>query len=437
MANAMKSISTEGLNLSNSLQAVISGLGGIASGAYIGSTFGPWGTVIGGATGALLEFISALSGYQTETDKIITKSQELRNEVDNYLTSLEEQNIAIEQSLVSNLALTNSHEKLIRELETLVDENGNVKQGYEERANYILTVLSQAYGKEYELINGQIQNYQNLTTSIQDSIKVKQAEILLNANEEKFAKALQNEVQLWKEKEKAQSKLNDLLEEEKRLQNIINKIVPNGNFRKMKVDDLALYNQTIESLEGVQKEIGEWETTLNNATLRYTENINTQTRYSDLQEAVLNGNIEEIEQKTKEFTNSYVSENKVITLTMEERIKKDLETKQIMLENAKDLSVEKKAIVENSANSTLQTTLNELTGMTKNVKSLTPDIINSWKYIAENSTNEFLIEFNKIPEELQQKVVDKMQEKGLRISQELQNGLNELYPTITVRAYTS
>jgi len=80
--SAMHSVSEEGWNLGNSLQTVISSLSGIASGAYIGSIFGPWGTVIGGATGAVLELIGAIQGYQRDSDKALSSAKKRREEAE-------------------------------------------------------------------------------------------------------------------------------------------------------------------------------------------------------------------------------------------------------------------------------------------------------------------------------------------------------------------
>lgn len=438
MASAMKSVSNEGWNLGNSLQTVVSGLGGIASGAMMGGAWvGTWGAIIGGATGAVLELKSAISGYQTETDKMIEKSEKVRTSVNDYLSSLKEQNIAIEENLTSNLALTGAHQNLISELKTLVDENGKVKAGYEDRANYILTVLSQAYGVEYQLVDGQIQNYKNLTSSIEESIRLKQAEILLDANKQKYANALQNELKLWKEKENAQRELNKFLEEEKRLQGIINKILPSGNVLDLKVSDTNLYNNTIKSLENVRTEIQKWQVTFDQATEDYKENIYTQTAYSDLQEAILTGNMEDIESKTKEFTNSYISEGERVTASISDQIKKSFEDKEIILQNEQHYSDEKQKIRENSANATIQSVIDELLGMSKTVDDLSPEVIEAWGTLAQSNEEEFMKNFSKLPDDVKTQVVDKMNVQGLNISKELQNGLDQWKPTITVNADTS
>lgn len=438
MSSAMKSVSNEGWNLGNSLQTVVSGLGGIASGALIGgSMFGTWGAVIGGATGAVLELISAINGYQTETDKMVEKSKTQRTEFEEYLKSIEAENTAIEQTLISNLALTNSHEKLLEELKSITDENGNVKKGYEERADFILSVLNNAYGTEYKLIDGQIEKYQELVTNIKDAIEAKKAEILLKANEEKYAKALEKEAEYYAKKQEAQAKVNEFLKEQERLQNIINDIVPNGDFSKMQVKNIGLYNETVKSLKSVENELNKWQKDLDGATKIYVDCLDTQFTYSDLQEAVISGNLEEIEKATREFTNSYMTENGKVTLTLDQRMAKELEAKDYITQLYKDASDEKKEILENSSNSSIQTTIDELVGMSNTVDNLSDEVINSWGVLSSKSEDKFIENFNKLNPDIKQQIIDKMYEKGYSISNELQRGIDVKNPEIRVTADTS
>ena len=120
MSNAMKSVSTEGWNLSNSLQAVASGIGGIASGAYIGSIFGPWGTVIGGATGAILELISALSGLNQKTIELAKEDLfgTINISTANWKDMLDNLNISINDNTIRFSTLRNELSTLDSTFET-------------------------------------------------------------------------------------------------------------------------------------------------------------------------------------------------------------------------------------------------------------------------------------------------------------------------------
>ena len=68
------------------------------------------------------------------------------------------------------------------ELKNIVDENGKIKKGYEERAAVITGLLSKALGEEIKIVDGQIQKYDELKGKIEDVIRTKRAEALLEAN---------------------------------------------------------------------------------------------------------------------------------------------------------------------------------------------------------------------------------------------------------------
>lgn len=82
---------------------------------------------------------------------------------------------------------------MFAELQSITDENGNVLEGYEERAQYILGELSTALGQEYTMTGDQIDKYKEMCDSIDQLIVKKQANALLSANEAAYTEALQNQ----------------------------------------------------------------------------------------------------------------------------------------------------------------------------------------------------------------------------------------------------
>lgn len=75
------------------------------------------------------------------------------------------------------------------ELQTLVDENGNVKKADEERVNYITGQLQEALGIQMELENGILQGYKDQQAEIDNLIQKREAEALMAAGAERFAEA--------------------------------------------------------------------------------------------------------------------------------------------------------------------------------------------------------------------------------------------------------
>lgn len=82
-----------------------------------------------------------------------------------------------------------SHE-LADEYNSLVDANGNIKAGYEERAEFIKNQLAEALGVERSKIDELIGANGQLEASIHDLIETKKAEAILDANKDAYAAAI-------------------------------------------------------------------------------------------------------------------------------------------------------------------------------------------------------------------------------------------------------
>lgn len=129
----------------------------------------------------------ALSNSQKQSKSAVQELNESLNEYDKKMNEIAKNR---KEAIKDGEAEIYSYQRLYSELQMIVDENGKVKEGYEEKAELITGKLSQALGVEINLIDGQIQNYGELKTSVEEAIKAKKAEILLNAYEEEYTEAL-------------------------------------------------------------------------------------------------------------------------------------------------------------------------------------------------------------------------------------------------------
>lgn len=73
----------------------------------------------------------------------------------------------------------------------LIDANGKVKDGYEDRANFILSTLAESMGVEVDQIKELIDQNGKLGDAIDKVIEKKQAEAILSANEQIYTEAIQ------------------------------------------------------------------------------------------------------------------------------------------------------------------------------------------------------------------------------------------------------
>ena len=78
---------------------------------------------------------------------------------------------------------------LIEELDGIVDANGRVKSGYEDRAAYITGRLSEVAGVEIEITDGVIQKYGELADMLDTVLLKKQAEALLSSGQSDYQAA--------------------------------------------------------------------------------------------------------------------------------------------------------------------------------------------------------------------------------------------------------
>ena len=400
----------------------------IGSGALIGSQFGIYGTIIGGVAGAVISLYNAFMEYPTATSIAVDSINKTTQATKEYLDTLDEQKLAIEEQLNANLIQTGVHERLVDELQEITDANGKVKKGYEDRANFILNELSQAYGIEYKITDGMIENYQEYIDKIKDLIVAKQAEYLLEANRQNFLNAVQEEARLYDAMVTQQENLTKAKEREAEAQKKYNDayekwVILTQNGTVINAGASMQLQKARKELEKATQTTKNAEETTTNATNKYKENILIQQHYSDLQSGFMTGNLGEIEKAVEEYTNSYLDNGELVVKSQEEVNERLAYNWGIQLQEYKKTSDKRYQIL-----------LDELTNETKAVEEITPEQAIKWKALAEADKDAFLGEFGKLPENLQQQVIDKMQEKGLQLSKELQNGINQLNPKLEIDA---
>ncbi len=84
------------------------------------------------------------------------------------------------------------YKKLWQELQNIVDQNGKVQEGYEERASFITDTLAEALGFEFGETDTLIDKYNKLKGSIDNVIESKRMQIYLEAQEPLYQEAMLN-----------------------------------------------------------------------------------------------------------------------------------------------------------------------------------------------------------------------------------------------------
>ena len=146
-------------------------------------------TVIAALTAGTLAYIATAKDQIEKTYGLTDAEKKNLTALQECTDSLNTQREAREESVASIDREYSGYDALLGELQSITDENGNVKAGYEDRAAVIMGILSEALGIEFELIDGQIQKYGELVQAIDEVILKKEAEALLSAQQEEMADA--------------------------------------------------------------------------------------------------------------------------------------------------------------------------------------------------------------------------------------------------------
>ena len=145
---------------------------------------------VSGLVGLFVALKDAGSKLSAEEEAWRAAVAELNDKVDDQAESWRSAKKAREEYLGEQTSELNHAEALWKELQKITAENGKIKEGYEARAKFIATELGKSTGIEIEIIDGVIQKYDELGTAIDDAIKKRRAEALLNAQYEMYQKAI-------------------------------------------------------------------------------------------------------------------------------------------------------------------------------------------------------------------------------------------------------
>lgn len=149
----------------------------------------------------------ALAYFKLKNEESENKMRAHSEELQNAVKAQQDYNASIDESTNSELAHLDRISKLKDELGLLLDENGNVKHGYEERAEYIMKELNEALGTEYDL-NKDIKNsYKEISDEIDKLIERKKADIIMAGEAKKWENAYNDQAEATK---KAAEEYNNL-----------------------------------------------------------------------------------------------------------------------------------------------------------------------------------------------------------------------------------
>lgn len=393
--------------------------GGTLSGAAIGATWGgAYGAVIGALAGLAIEGVGYLSQLESEQDKvtkvIADTTQKIKEENEEYSNFFKQ----IDNNTQKQVDALERDKQYLAQLQSITDENGKIKKGYEDRARVILTQLNEAYGTEYELSGNVITNngkvitsYEEIEKSIDKVIEKKKLEIILEANREKYAYALEHQTEMYDNYqlaiENSAKAHENLAKQEKKVskqQEIVNKSWSTGAYWIEK-SKLSKLEKKYKDLEKATKDADD---ELTKAKDNWVKNTETMVKYNGLMEANITGDSEKIKRAITEMT---TSGNKSIS----EQIQ--------MWKDYGDEVAKQTGKVEDDTYAMLDATINTLKNQSTSIENITPEIVDGWGKLSQTSKEKFVENFNSLPEDVKRDLIPRLNDAGYNISESFKVGM--------------
>lgn len=349
----------------------------------------------------------ALATLYSETNKnnqaISESAKQIENAKNKYNEFIQEKNNIMSTTL-TEVANT---QKLSEELRTLVDENGKIKAGYKERVAFILGELKKSLGIEYNMTGDVITNYKELNKSIEDVIRTKRANAILENEEAKYNEAIEKKTSAYdnmisKEKELTNAK-EELTKKEKEYQEF-----SNSYSGKVNINHTNFLKQQVE----MQKEsVKLAEQNVNDSKKVYNGYLDWIANYENDYAIIQSGNEERIEELIRNRTYTYQQSSSDIGESINHNIQQaQYEVEQYRLAREKDLqnqdfaNAEKNQKQIEAGQKQIETLAQQLVQMTSTTEEMTPQLIEAWKNLANDSYSVYSQKVSQMSPEMQQKI---------------------------------
>ena len=140
-------------------------------------------TAVVALTVAIIAFADSESIASKAHKELREELEETANEIQSETDSWNALREAKQREMNAGLSELEYYQTLKKELAEITDSNGKVKDGYEERADFIISELQKAYDVEITKTDNIIDNYIGIMNAIDELYKKKKAQIILDAQE--------------------------------------------------------------------------------------------------------------------------------------------------------------------------------------------------------------------------------------------------------------
>ena len=276
-------------------------------GTAISTLSSPFGLILGGAglVAALGAAVLWLGKAEVKTYELSESQKELYKRIDE--TKEKQQEMREEnQKLIDNKESEYQYYRDLKtELDNIVTPTGQIKQGYEDRAKFILTELENVTEKEIEYNGNVIKNYQDLSKEIDKTLKLKEAEATLGVYEDDYKEAIKGKTSNKQIMDDAYKNyfaiLNDLGNERAKLERLQREHEANPTDVSIDVE-IGLAEKNIKIM---QEELGRANEKYKDARTTYYNDMNTIKNYSNLSSAIISGDTDKVKIASEKMVNNF------------------------------------------------------------------------------------------------------------------------------------
>lgn len=294
----------------------------------------PWVAVAAG----IAAITGAYVAYQKKVEETARAEYELNEEQQKSVDAVNDSKTAIEQlSQARNEAIASANgefnylNQLTDEYNSLIDSNGKVKKGYEDRAEFILTTLANSLGVERSEIDKNIGKNGELKQSINDLIEAQRAQAYLSANEEAYQNAIAKKDAAIQE---CGAALRTLDETEKKYQetqaNSARVLSEYQELLQYAPDQAVKYKQMYAEIfaanDEAEQSYNKAKQAVADAEANYIEYNNTIANYEGLSAAIISGDTAKISEALQVMQNDFITSQNGTREILEQQVK-DFEEK--------------------------------------------------------------------------------------------------------------
>ena len=294
---------------------------GIAAAAVAGLTTG-------------LVYLATKSIKAKEATNTLTDAQKDQIETVNAMAAAyDEMKASRDENVQSINAEFNYYKELAAELDTLVDKNGKVKDGYKERAEFIVGTLNEALGTEIKMVGDVVTQYEKVSSTLDEVLQKKKAEAILNANQESYTEAIKNQKQALSEYIETRRMYNEKVAEQQELER------KGQELASMTVEEYAKLNGFGRNYVDAADAMGKAQGEVNRALAESSRSVyearkaykeaegtyigyeNTIKNYEGLSASIISGDTAKIKDALQNMENDFISAESGTKSTLEQQVR--------------------------------------------------------------------------------------------------------------------